>query len=479
MTITDTDFVVARNFIAGEATDGTESQVRSPFDDSVVGTLHQADSAVARTAVDAAAAAFPAWAKTPARERARILLRAADAIDADAGRIGAILAAEAGKRLPEAVGEVKLSAEYFRWFAEEARRPNGSVYPHEDPSRRHLSITRPAGVVISLTPWNFPCSIQARKLAPALAAGCTVVARVSEKAPLAVTEMMLLVHRAGLPDGVLNIVHGPARETTEALMGHDAVRVVSFTGSTGVGASIMSLAAQQMIRPLLELGGNAAFVVFPDADLDKAVEGAYLAKFRNAGQSCIGANRFFVHDDVYEEFTTRLVARIDAMQLGGGFPPQIADLGPLIDARRATEVQGMVDEAVQAGAKVLTRGFELPTETYCAPALVADVPATCALSTDEVFGPVAAVSRFSDDAALVEAVNSTDMGLASYFYTSDFSRAVRMAEQFDAGIVGINNALPTVVFAPMGGTKHSGIGREGSHAGLEEFTETTYLSIEL
>jgi succinate-semialdehyde dehydrogenase/glutarate-semialdehyde dehydrogenase len=453
-------------------------EVIDPADGSVVDHIGWGTAEDAVRAADAAADALTSWADAPARQRSDILLRAADLITARAEEIGTLLAREAGKRLPEAIGEVSFSAEYFRWFAEEARRPSGHVVPHELADRRHLTIRRPVGVVATLTPWNFPCSIQARKLAPALAAGCTVVARVSEKAPLAVTEMIRCLTDAGIPRGVVNLVHGPARELTGALLEHRAVRAVSFTGSTGVGAQIMAGAARRIVRPLLELGGDAAFIVFEDADLDAAVEGALLAKFRNTGQSCIAANRFLVHEDVYDEFVARLVNAVDKMTVGNGLAEDCPDLGPVIDAQRAAAVEAMVKEAVAGGARLLTRSFELPAAgSYVAPALLADVPDHVALAREEVFGPVAGIFRFRDEDEAIARANATEMGLAGYFWSRDVSRGWRVAERLETGIVGINNALPTVCFAPMGGVKQSGLGREGGSLGLEEFQDVRYLAV--
>ncbi|WP_219414239.1 NAD-dependent succinate-semialdehyde dehydrogenase [Pseudonocardia nigra] len=451
--------------------------VTNPADGSPVGAIGWGTPADARRAADAAARAFDAWAATTARTRADLLLEAARLIGERADTIGRLLAREAGKRLPEAVAEVTFSAEYFRWFAEEARRPHGDVHTAEAPGRRHLTLRRPAGVVASLTPWNFPCSIQARKLAPALAAGCTVVARVSEKAPLAVTEMIRCLTDAGVPRGVVNLVHGPARETTRELLGHPAVRVVSFTGSTEVGRDIMGAAAGRVVRPLLELGGNAAFTVFDDADLDAAVEGALLAKFRNTGQSCVAANRFLVQDGVYDEFVARLVERVDAMSVGDGLADPCPDLGPVIDEARVSAVGGAVEQARDKGARLLTRERELPrTGTYIAPALLADVPDGTALACDEVFGPVAGVFRFSSEEEAVTLANATEMGLAGYVWSRDASRCWRMTERLEVGILGMNDPLPSVAFAPMGGVKQSGLGREGAALGLEEFQDVRYVA---
>jgi succinate-semialdehyde dehydrogenase/glutarate-semialdehyde dehydrogenase len=471
----------ASHLVDGTWEDGDDAvDITNPADGSVVGRLAWGDGKTARRAADAAARALADWADLPPRRRADILLDASRLIAERAGSIGDTLAREAGKRLPEAVGELAFSAEYFRWFGEQARRPQGDVLAYEAADRRHLTIRRPVGVVASLTPWNFPCSIQARKLAPALAAGCTVVARVSEKAPLAATEMVRALVDAGVPAGVVNLVHGPAREVTQTLLDHESVRAVTFTGSTPVGKEIMASAARRVVRPLLELGGDAAFVVFEDADIDAAVEGAMLAKFRNTGQSCIAANRFVVHEDVYDRFVEAFVAQVDAMTVGDGLADPVPDLGPVIDASRVDAVDTLVSEALSLGATRLTRDRELPrTGTYLAPTLLADVPDTAAIATQEVFGPAAAVFRFRDTADALARANATEMGLAGYLWSRDVSRCWRTAEHLEAGIVGVNNALPSVAFAPMGGVKQSGLGREGAALGLEEFEDVRYLALGL
>lgn len=471
----------ARHLIDGTWEEGGGLvEVTSPADGQVVGRQSWGGAADVTRAADAAAKAMDDWADRPARRRADILLEASRLIAERADEIGRILAREAGKRLPEAVGEVAFSAEYFRWFAEEARRSNGEVIPHEASDRRHLTIRRPAGVVASLSPWNFPCSIQARKLAPALAAGCTVVARVSEKAPLAATELVRALVDAGLPAGVVNLVHGPARELTQALLDHPAVRVVTFTGSTPVGREIMAGASRRVVRPLLELGGDAAFIVFDDADLDAAVEGAMLAKFRNSGQSCIGANRFIVQDGIYERFVEALVARVDAMTVGDGLATPCPDLGPVIDQSRVDAVTQLVDEALAVGATRLTAAKTLPDKgTYLAPTLLGDVTDDARIATEEVFGPAAAVFRFQDVEEALARANATEMGLAGYLWSRDVSRCWRVAERLEAGIVGVNNALPSVAFAPMGGVKQSGLGREGAAIGLAEFEDVRYLALGL
>ncbi len=471
----------ATTFINGTWSDpDSRRDVTNPADGTVLATVGYGDAATATAAADAAAAAFADWSGSTPRARADLLRALADDLVARSEFIGALLARESGKRLPEAVAEVRFAAEYFRWFGEQARRPVGHVLPNEIPGRRQTTVRRPAGVAVCLTPWNFPVSIQARKLAAALAAGCTTVSRASEKAPLAVTEMFRCLHRAGFPPGVANLVHGPAGELTDALLAHPAVRVVSFTGSTEVGRRIMMLAAQRIVRPALELGGDAPFIVMDDADLDAAVEGALIAKFRNNGQSCIGANRFLVQDGIYDAFVSKLVSAVDAMSIGDPLAEPVPSLGPLIDDARVNAIAHLVEDAVSAGAKRVTRDFSLPDKgSYAAPALLVDVPDGTDLACTEAFGPVAGIFRFSDEDEAITRANRTEMGLAAYLYTRDLRRAEHLSAQLEAGIVGVNNALPSAAFAPMGGVKQSGLGREGSWEGLEEFQETYYTAIAL
>ena len=456
-------------------------EVVNPASGQSCGRVSHVEAEVARErtnrAADAAAAALTDWGNASARVRSDVLLEAVDRLSDRIDDIAYVLAVEAGKRLPEAQAEVRFSSEYLRWFAEEIRRPRGEFFTSEDNGRRQLSIRRPLGVVASLTPWNFPVSIQARKVAPALAAGCTVVARVSEKAPLAVTMWLKTLHEAGLPDGVLNLVHGDARTVTATLLEHRAVRGVSFTGSTGVGSAIMAQAASRIVRPMLELGGNAPMIVHDDADLDIAITQAELGKLRNTGQSCVGVNRFLVHRSVAEEFSARLAARFDTLSIGDGTGTPLPDVGPVIDADRVAAVNQIIDDALATGGRRLTAERTLPTDGFwVAPTLVADAPADSRLATEEVFGPAAGIFVFDTDAEAVELANRTEMGLAAYVFTSSPARAFAFGEQLDAGIVGINDALPTVAFTPMGGTKQSGLGREGGTEGLLEFQEVRYLA---
>jgi succinate-semialdehyde dehydrogenase/glutarate-semialdehyde dehydrogenase len=453
-------------------------KILNPATGAVVGELDYGGRKEAEAALIAASEAFIGWAQSPPRVRAEVLRRTAELLVERRDAIGRVLAEETGKRLPEAIAEVQFASEYFRWFGEEVRRPSGKVIPHEIDERRHMTISRPSGVAAILTPWNFPVSIQARKLAAALGAGCTVVARTSESAPLAVVEMFRLLQEAGCPGGVANLVHGPAAEITETWLASSVVKVVSFTGSTKIGRDIMRLAANNMVRPCLELGGDAPFIVFEDAHLDNAVAGAMIAKFRNNGQSCLAANRFLIHGSIYDRFVGRLVEAVNAMTIGDGCASPVPDLGPLINEGRVSAVRSLVDEALANGAQKLTRDFELPrVGSYMEPALIGDLRPDVSLACTEVFGPVAGVFRFATDEEALEKANDTDFGLAAYIYTRDLSRTWHFGERLQAGIIGINNPLPPVAYAPMGGVGQSGIGREGGAKGLEEFEDTHYLAL--
>jgi succinate-semialdehyde dehydrogenase/glutarate-semialdehyde dehydrogenase len=458
---------------------GTALEVQNPANGQILGRIAEAGRDEAVAAADAAGRAFHQWADLPARTRLDLLHRVAALLEGKTERMAYLLAQETGKRLPEAVAEVRFAAEYFRWFAEQGRRPRGELIPNEVAGRRHWTDQQAAGVAVCLTPWNFPVSIQARKLAPALAAGCTTVSRPSEKAPLSVIELFRCLHEAGIPPGVANLVCGPPSEITEALLTHTAVRVVSFTGSTQVGSLVMRLAADRIVRPLLELGGDAPFIVFEDADLERAVEGATVAKFRNNGQSCIAANRFLVQESVYEEFTRLFAKRVGSMSMGDPVHEPIPDLGPVIDAERRAALEAIVAQAESGGARRVTSERSLPSKgSFVVPQLLVDVPEDADLGCREVFGPVCGVFPFTTEEEAVARANGTDMGLAGYVYTKDLARAWRMSEALELGILGLNQSLPSVAFAPMGGVKQSGLGREGGHHGLEEFLQVKYVCAE-
>jgi len=460
-----------------QAVSGEAIVIRNPATGEVIAEMGYGDVADATTAVEAASEAFASWRQTTARQRSDLLLQGADIILNRAAEIGYILAEETGKRLAEAVGEVRFAAEYFRWFAEEARRPYGELLPNEDAQKRHWMQHQPAGVALCLTPWNFPVSIQARKVAAALAAGCTVVARPSQKAPLSVIELFHCLMQAGFPAGVVNLVHGPAASTSAAMMNHAAVRVVSFTGSTTVGQSLVHLSANRLQRLALELGGNAPFLVYADADIERAVDAAMVAKFRNNGQSCIAANRFYVHRQVYETFVERLASRVRQMKIGEPLAHPEVDLGPMIDAQAAQHLRDCANHAIKLGSVNVCGEMWAPQrDTYLTPQLLVDVPRNSEFATTELFGPAAPIFTFDEDEEAIALANQCDMGLAAYAFTESLSRATHISEELQYGIVGLNHALPSVAFAPMGGVKMSGLGREGGRLGLEEFQEVKYVS---
>lgn len=471
---------LVRSLIAGsweEPAGAKALAVDNPATGAVLAELAYGDGATALAAADAAEAAFDQWSTRPARERSDLLRRAADLLDERRATIGRVLAADAGKRLAEAEGEIHFAAEFFRWFADAVRQPSGEVLRAEQPGRQLVTFTQAAGVAACLTPWNFPVSIPARKIAPALAAGCTVVARASERAPLAAVALAQVLVDAGIPAGVFNLVHGQAAEQTEALLGHRALRVVSFTGSTGVGQLVMRQAAMRIVRPVLELGGDGAFMVFADADLDAAVAGLMIAKFRNNGQSCIAANRVFVQRAVFDRFVERLSAATSAMTVGDPLGEHDVDLGPLIAPGRVEEVASLVAEACDGGGRLISPDVELPSTGYWhRPCFVVEPPRRCGLGTTEVFGPAAGVFSFDTEDEVLTWANDTEMGLAGYIYTRDVGRAWRMAQRLEAGIVGVNDPVPPTAFGTLGGMKQSGIGREGGRLGLEEFEEQRYVA---
>jgi len=453
--------------------------VENPSTGGVITEIGYGTAEDAWMAVEAAASAFPAWSHTTARQRADVLFKVSRLLRKRAKHIGFILSQETGKRLVEAIAEVNFASEYFRWFAEEIRRPEGEWLAQEDAEKRLWVRRFPAGVALCLTPWNFPVSIQARKLAAALAAGCTVVARPSQMAPLSVIELFRCLQMAGFPNGVVNLVHGPAGELTEVLMAHPSVRVVSFTGSTSVGRSLLGQSATRMQRVTLELGGNAPFIVFDDSNIDLAVESAIIAKFRNNGQSCIAANRFFVHRRVYDEFIHRLQERVRRMRIGNPME-HTTDLGPMIDYAAKEELLHRIESAVRRGAERLMPTLTTPEIGYfISPEFLANVPMDVEFATCELFGPAAPIWSFDEDDEVLERANQGGMGLAAYVFTQSQRRVFYMTEGLEYGIVGVNHGLPSVAIAPMGGRRMSGFGREGGHIGLEEFQEIQYVSLAL
>jgi len=431
----------------------------------------------AAEAVEAAHAAFPAWKALTGKDRFRILKSWHDAIVENTESLAHLLMTEQGKPLAEAKGEIAGAASFVEWFAEEAKRAYGDYIPAHKPDARIIVSREPVGVVAAITPWNFPASMVTRKVAPALAAGCTVVLKPAEDTPLTALALAALAEKAGFPPGVLNIVTSSlenAPAVGRVLTGHPLVRKTSFTGSTEVGKILLKQAADGVKKVSLELGGNAPFIVFPSADIKKAVEGAVASKFRNAGQTCVCANRIFIHEDIYDTFIEGLAMRARALSVGPGTVPG-AEIGPLINAAGIEKVESLIADAVAQGAKVICGGGRHKSgKAFFEPTVIAGVSDSMRIMADEIFGPVAAVASFKDEGEIIRRANATEYGLACYIYTRDYAQGWRVSEALEYGMVGVNEPLLATELAPFGGVKQSGIGREGSKYGLDGFTELKY-----
>ena len=454
-------------------------EVHDPADGTVLATVADAGTAHATSAVDAAAAAGPAWAATSPRARSEVLRRAYELLVRDTEPLAALVCAENGKSLADARAEVGYAAEFFRWFAEEAVRTDGSWGSSPAGGVRTVVTSRPVGVAALVTPWNFPAAMATRKLAPALAAGCTVVLKPAAETPLTALAVARLLEEAGVPAGVVNVVPTTrAADVVTTWLQDPRVRKLSFTGSTAVGRALLRQSADRVLNTSMELGGNAPFVVLEDADLDAAVDGAMVAKFRGGGQACTAANRFYVHDAVLEPFLARFAARVERLRVGRGSDPA-TDVGPLISRRAVEGATRAVEDALARGARVVARAA-LPSlpGSFFAPVLLADVAPDAQVVQEEVFAPVAPVVGWSDEDALLEMVNGSELGLAAYVFSRDLGRALRLAERVDAGMVGVNRGLVSDPSAPFGGVKQSGLGREGARVGLAEYQETQYLSVD-
>ncbi|MEA3054685.1 MAG: succinate-semialdehyde dehydrogenase / glutarate-semialdehyde dehydrogenase [Actinomycetota bacterium] len=477
------DAVPRRLFIGGEwrdATSGRTFSVDDPSTDETLVDVADGDADDARAALDAACAAQAGWAATPARQRGEILRRTYELLTERADDLALLMTLEMGKPVAESKGEIAYAAEFFRWFSEEAVRIDGR-YTYEPNGRgRLLVMKQPVGPCLLITPWNFPTAMGTRKLGPAIAAGCTMVVKPAALTPLSMLALAAILDEAGLPAGVLNVVTTKrAGETTGPLLSDPRLRKLSFTGSTEVGKKLMAAASEHVLRVSMELGGNAPFLVFADADIDAAIEGALIAKMRNIGQACTAANRFHVHESIAEEFASRLAERMGAMTLGRGTDDGI-DVGPLVDKATRDKVAELVDDAVRRGARVLTGGStrDEPGWWY-EPTVLVDIPKDARLLHEEIFGPVAPVMPFATDDEAIAAANDTEYGLVAYAFTRDLDRALRVAESLETGMVGLNQGIVSNPAAPFGGVKASGFGREGGAEGIEEYLETKYVGIAL
>jgi len=461
-----------------KSSDNQRFDVIDPATERTIASVASASVDDAKAAVDAASDAFEGWAGRKPRERAEILRKAFDLIVRDAERFAKLITIENGKALSDSRGEVLYSAEFFRWYAEEAVRNIGEMSRAPATGARILVQHKPAGVAVLVTPWNFPAAMATRKIGPALAAGCPVVLKPASETPLTMLALMPLLEEAGVPAGVVNVIPSRRSGAVVSAMLHDPrVRVVSFTGSTEVGRKLLHEAADNVVKPAMELGGNAPFLVFDDADIDAAIEGAMIAKMRNMGEACTAANRFYVHEKVHDEFAKKLSAKMGALKMGNGLDDGVA-LGPLVNAEGRDKVVELVDDAVKKGAKVLVGGKRPEGQGYFYPATVLDrVPDNAAMLREEIFGPVAPLQTFSSDDEAIQKANDTEYGLVAYLYTRDLSRGMRVSEKLDFGMIGLNRGLVSDPAAPFGGTKQSGLGREGSHEGMMEFLETQYVSV--
>ena len=485
LTLTHSALQRQHNFINHEwqaAYSGLQLPVSDPATGAVFAQVPDSGAADARAAVDAAHAAFPAWRARSARERAQFLKRWHALILAHQEDLGRLISREQGKPLHEGRGEVLYAASYVEWFAEEAVRSYGDLIPEPVRGRKLMVVKEPVGVVAAITPWNFPAAMIARKIAPALAAGCTVVAKPAEDTPLTALALVYLAEQAGLPPGVLNIVTA-SREHTPALvdawLADPRVRKITFTGSTPVGKHLARESAGTLKKLSLELGGNAPFIVFDDANLDAAVDGLMVSKFRNGGQTCVCPNRVFVQSGVHDAFVAKLAARVAALKVGPASQPD-SQIGPMINARAVEKIARHVQDALDLGARAVTGGQRLQGEgyeglNYFAPTVLVDANARMACASEETFGPVVPITRFSEEAEVIAQANDTPFGLASYFYSSDIARVWRVADALESGIVGINEGALAAEAAPFGGVKESGYGREGSRYGLEDYMHTKYL----
>ncbi|HEV7146362.1 MAG TPA: NAD-dependent succinate-semialdehyde dehydrogenase [Pedococcus sp.] len=468
-------------FIAGQWRDAGDGATLAVEDPSSGSTLaHVADATVAdgKAALDAAVAAQAGWAATAPRDRGEILRAAFERITERADEFAMLMTLEMGKTLQESRGEVTYGAEFFRWFSEEAVRIHGRWSTAPNGATRLLTMKKPVGPTLMITPWNFPLAMGTRKIGPAIAAGCTMVVKPASQTPLTMLALAELLRECGLPAGVLNVVTtSHTGEVMEPLIRDERLRKLTFTGSTGVGRRLVEQSAQQLLRVSMELGGNAPFIVFDDADLDRAVEGAMLAKMRNIGEACTAANRFFVQESVADEFAERFAKRMGALTLGKGTTKGV-DVGPLIDAKARNGVAELVEDARAQGATVLTGGSSVKGRGYFfEPTVISGVPMSARVMSEEIFGPVAPISTFRTEQEAVERANRTEYGLASYVFTNDLARVIRVSEALEFGMIGINQGVISNPAAPFGGVKASGFGREGGFEGIEEYLETTYVGI--
>jgi succinate-semialdehyde dehydrogenase/glutarate-semialdehyde dehydrogenase len=460
-----------------DARSGGKIEVTNPATGEVLGTVPSMDAAETRRAIEAASAAFPAWAARTAKDRAALLRRWHDLMLANAEDLGILMTAEQGKPLAEAKGEIAYAASFIEWFAEEGKRLYGDMIPGHQPDKRILVLRQPVGVVAAITPWNFPAAMITRKAGPALAAGCTFVCKPATQTPYSALAMAELAHRAGIPPGVFSVVTGSSTAIGGEMTANPIVRKLTFTGSTEVGKKLLAQCVPTLKKVSLELGGNAPFIVFDDADLDLAVQGAIASKYRNTGQTCVCANRLLVQEGVYDAFVAKLVEAVRRLRVGDGLQGA-TEQGPLIDAKAVAKVEEHIADALAKGGKVALGGRRHALGgTFFEPTIITQVKPNMLVAREETFGPVAPVFSFKDEKEAIRMANDTEFGLASYFFTRDLARSFRVAEALEYGIVGLNTGIISTEVAPFGGVKESGFGREGSKYGILDYTELKYLCI--
>ncbi|MFG6114157.1 NAD-dependent succinate-semialdehyde dehydrogenase [Halobacillus sp. MO56] len=482
-TFTLLDIEDIKLFVGGEwvsASSNGSFSLQNPSTGEIVATIPRGGKTEARNAIEAADRAFSSWSKLTANNRAGYLLKLRDLMLDNEEELAAIMSMEMGKAYTEAVGEVTYAANFLSWYAEEGRRVYGETIPASAPNKRLTVIKQPVGVIAAITPWNFPLAMMTRKLGPALAAGCTGVVKPASQSPLSALAFAKLAEKAGIPKGVVNVVAGATEEISNEIFDNPIVKKVSFTGSTEVGRTLVEKSAPQLKKLSLELGGHAPFIVFEDADLEKAAEGAVASKFRNAGQTCICANRIYVHENVKDDFAKLFVEKVKALKVGNSLDSTV-QIGPLVNEGGLQKVVEHVEDAKQKGAVVLQGGNKQETEKgyFFEPTVLENAHKDMLIMREETFGPVAPITTFSNDEEVILEANDTEYGLAAYLYTSNIQRAVNISESLNFGVIGLNDAMPGVPQAPFGGMNHSGYGREGGHQGIRDYLEEKFISLGL
>ncbi|CAE6793124.1 Glutarate-semialdehyde dehydrogenase [Paraburkholderia aspalathi] len=480
LVLKDPSLLKTKAYISGEwqsADDATTFEVKNPATGETIATVPRMGTTETRRAIDTANAAWPAWRATTAKQRATILRKWHDLMLENTDDLATILTTEQGKPLAEAKGEILYAASFLEWFAEEGKRVNGDTIPTPANDKRIVVTKEPIGVCAAITPWNFPAAMITRKVGPALAAGCPIIVKPAEATPLSALALAVLAERAGVPRGVFNVVTGEPKAIGAEMTGNPIVRKLSFTGSTPVGRLLMAQCAPTLKKVSLELGGNAPFIVFEDADLDAAVAGAIASKYRNSGQTCVCTNRFYVHDKVYDAFAEKLRVAVEQLKVGRGTEDGVTQ-GPLINEAAVLKVESHIEDALAKGARIVTGGKRHALgHGFFEPTVLADVTPAMKVARDETFGPLAPLFRFSSDEEVIRLANDTEFGLASYFYSRDIGRVWRVAEALEYGMVGINTGLISNEVAPFGGVKQSGLGREGSHYGIDDYVVIKYMCV--